>query len=102
MDLMRWTWGDMDVMTVLFRSPGHRGHTPPDAELDAVLDSIETTMDYNQRIELAHQAQVLLLQRMIIVPIQADWTLYALKASVRDFHGDHYGYILAGDIWFEK
>jgi peptide/nickel transport system substrate-binding protein len=102
MDLMRWTWGDMDVMTVLFRSPGHRGHILADAELDAVLDKIETTMDYTQRIELAHVTQTLLLKRMIIVPIQADWTLYALKASVRDFHGDHYGYIIPGDIWFEK
>jgi ABC-type oligopeptide transport system substrate-binding subunit len=99
---MRWTWGDMDVMTVLFRSPGHRGHILADAELDAVLDKIETTMDYTQRIELAHVTQTLLLKRMIIVPIQADWTLYALKASVRDFHGDHYGYIIPGDIWFEK
>lgn len=102
MDLMRWTWGDMDVMTVLFRSPGDRGHIPPDAELDKVLDSIETTMDPVQRIDLAHQAQVLLLQRMLIIPIQADWTMYALKASVRDFHGDHYGYIIPGDIWFQK
>jgi peptide/nickel transport system substrate-binding protein len=102
MDLMRWTWGDMDVLTVLFRSPGHRGHILPDAELDTVLDSIESTMDYDQRIELAHQAQILLLQKMIVVPIQADWTLYALKANVRDFHGDHYGYLLSGDVWFEK
>jgi peptide/nickel transport system substrate-binding protein len=102
MDLMRWGWGDMDVMTVLFRSPGDRGHIPPDAELDAVLDSIETTMDYDQRIDLAHQAQVLLLQRMIIIPIQSDWTMYALEASLRDFHSDHTGYIIPGDIWFQK
>ena len=102
MDLMRWGWGDMDVMTVLFRSPGDRGHIPPDAELDAVLDSIETTMDYDQRIDLAHQAQVLLLQRMVIIPIQSDWTMYALKASLRDFHSDHTGYIIPGDIWFQK
>jgi peptide/nickel transport system substrate-binding protein len=102
MDLMRWTWGDMDVMTVLFRSPGHRGHIPEDAELDPVLDAIETTMDYNQRIELAHQAQVLLLQRMIIVPIQADWTMFAIKANIQDFHFDHTGNIIPGDIWFKK
>jgi peptide/nickel transport system substrate-binding protein len=102
MDLMRWGWGDMDVMTVLFRSPGHRGHMPADAELDAVLDQIETTMDYDARLDIARQAQVLLLQRMVIIPIQSDWTLYALNASVRDFHGDHYGYVIPGDIWFEK
>jgi len=102
MDLMRWTWGDMDVLNVLFRSPGHRGHIPPDAEMDAVLDSIETTMNYDQRLAIARQAQVLLLQKMIVVPIQADWTLYAIKASIRDFHGDHYGYIIPGDVWFEK
>lgn len=102
MDLMRWTWGDMDVMTVLFRSPGHRGHAPEDPELDTVLDAIETTMDYQARIELARQAQIMLLERMIIIPIQADWTLYALKANIRGFHGDHYGYIIAGDIYFEK
>ena len=57
MDLMRWTWGDMDVMTVLFRSPGHRGHILEDVELDTVLDAIGTTMDYDQRLEIARQAQ---------------------------------------------
>jgi peptide/nickel transport system substrate-binding protein len=102
MDLMRWTWGDMDVMTVLFRSPGHTGHMVADTELDGVLDSIESTMDYDQRIQFAHQAQVLLLQKMIIVPIQADWTMYAIKANLRDFHFDHTGYIIPGDIWFQK
>ena len=102
MDLMRWGWGDMDVMTVLFRSPGHRGHMPEDAELDAVLDAIETTMDYEARLEIARVAQKMLLERMVIIPIQSDWTLYALDATVRDFHGDHYGYVIPGDIWFEK
>ena len=102
MDLMRWGWGDMDVMTVLFRSPGHRGHMPEDAELDAVLDAIETTMDYEARLEIARVAQKMLLERMVIIPIQSDWTLYALDATVQDFHGDHYGYVIPGDIWFEK
>jgi peptide/nickel transport system substrate-binding protein len=102
MDLMRWTWGDMDVMTVLFRSPGHTGHAPADAELDGVLDALETTMDYNQRIELAKQAQVLLLQKMIIVPVQADWMMFATKANLHDFHFDRTGNIIPGDIWFEK
>ena len=59
-------------------------------------------MNYDQRIELARQAQILLLERMTVIPIQADWTMYALKANVRDFHVDHYGYIIPGDIWFEK
>jgi ABC-type transport system substrate-binding protein len=101
MDLMRWTWGDMDVMKVLWRSPGDRGHIPADTELDKVLDSLDSTMDFNERLTLASQAQTLLLQKMIAVPIQADWTIYALKANVRDFHGDHYGYLLGGDIYFE-
>jgi peptide/nickel transport system substrate-binding protein len=92
----------MNVMTVLWRSPGHRGHSPEDAELDAVLDAIDTTMDLDQRIILASQAQTMLLERMEIIPIQADWTLYALKANVRDFHTDYFGYVIAGDVWFEK
>ena len=99
---MRWTWLDMDVMTVLFRSPGHTGHMPADAELDPVLDAIDSTMDFNQRIELAHQAQVILLQKMIIVPIQGDWTMFALKANIRDFHFDNTGNIIPSDIWFQK
>ena len=102
MDLMRWTWGDMNVMSVLWRSPGHRGHIPADAELDAVLEAIDTTMDLDQRLVLAAQAQQMLLERMLVIPIQADWTLYALKADVRDFHTDYFGYVIAGDVWFEK
>jgi peptide/nickel transport system substrate-binding protein len=101
MDLMRWTWGDVDVLSVLFRSPGHRGHLPEDAELDAVLDSLDTTMDYDQRIEIVKEAQRLLLQKMIVVPIQSDWSMYAIQANIMDFHTDH-TYIIPGDIWFQK
>ncbi len=100
--MIGWNWGDANVLKVLFRSPGHRGQIPPDPELDAVLDSLETTMDPVARNQIASQAQKLILERFLVTPIQCSWTMFAIQSTVMDFHYDHYGYLLPGDIWFQK
>ncbi len=100
--MIGWNWGDANVLKVLFRSPGHRGQIPPDPVLDPVLDSIDTTMDPAQRLKIASEAQKLILQRYLVTPIQCAWSMYAIQANIMDFHYDHYGYFLPGDIWFEQ
>jgi len=102
MDLMRWTWGDPVVMSDLFRSPGHRGHLPPDPEIDDVLDRCDTTMDPDLRAACASEAQRVLLEKMLAVPILTNWAMYVTRGEVRDYTIDFSGYLLPGDVWLEK
>ncbi len=102
MDLMRWGWNDPGVLTVLWRSPGYRGHMPADATQDALLDSLLTTMDPAKRAEIASQAQDMVLQNMVAVGIQADWTMVAVRANVQDYHLDFLGLPLMVDVWLSK
>ncbi len=67
-----------------------------------MLDSIDTTMDPTQRQEIASQAQKLILQRYLVTPIQCAWSMFAIQSNIQDFHYDHYGYILTGDIYFNQ
>ena len=102
MAVMNWDWSDQGVLNVLWRSPGYRGHLPPDPELDPVLDNLQSTMDPAKRLDYTKQAQQLLLQKMIAVPIQSNWTVNVLQSNVRDYHFDHLGYVVPGDIWLAK
>lgn len=102
MDLMNWNWDDAGVMAVLWRSPGYRGHMPEDAELDKVLDELQTTMDPAKRAEISKQAQQMLLEKMVVVPVQANWTIYALRSNVQDYHLDFFGMPLTCDICLSK
>ncbi len=102
MDLMNWNWDDPGVMNVLWRSPGYRGHIPPDPELDKVLDDLQSTLDPVKRAEISKEAQRLLLEKMIAVPIQSNWGITAIRSDVQDYHLDFFGMPLVGDIWLTK
>ncbi len=102
MDLMNWNWNDAGVMAVLWRTPGYRGHMPDDPELDKLLDDLQTTMDPVKRAEISKQAQQMLLEKMVAVPVQSNWTIYALRSNVQDYHLDFFGMPLMGDIWLSK
>jgi peptide/nickel transport system substrate-binding protein len=102
MDLMNWNWNDAGVMNVLWRSPGYRGHMPDDPELDKMLDDLQTTMDPVKRAEISKQVQQMLLEKMVAVPVQSNWTIYALRSNVQDYHLDFFGMPLMGDIWLSK
>lgn len=102
MDLMNWNWDDPGVMNVLWRSPGYRGHIPEDPEMDKVLDELQTTLDPVKRAEISKLAQQMLLERMIAVPIQSNWSISAINSKVQDFHLDFFGMPLVGDIWLSK
>jgi peptide/nickel transport system substrate-binding protein len=100
-DLMRWTWPEPNILSLLFKTPGWRElHT--DAELDALLERADTTMNAPRRLELVRQAQVLILQKATVIPILTDWAMTAATADVQGIHLDFYGAILFEDVWLRK
>ncbi len=102
MDMMRWSWSDAGVLNVLWRSPGYRGHMPADPELDTVLDQLMTTMDPVKRAEVSRQAQQMLLEKAVAVPLQSNWIISAVRSNVMDYHLDYFGMPLAVDMYLKK
>ncbi len=100
-DLMRWTWPEPNILSLLFKTPGWRElHSDP--ELDAILERADTTMDPARRLEVVKQAQVMILQKAIVIPILTDWAMTAATADVQGIHLDFYGGILFEDVWLRK
>ena len=61
-DLMRWTWPEPNILSLLFKTPGWR-QLYADSELDTVLDRADTTMNAARRLDMVKQAQVMILQK---------------------------------------
>jgi ABC-type transport system substrate-binding protein len=59
-------------------------------------------MDPAKRAEISSQAQALLLQNMVAVPLQANWIIYAVRSNVQDYHLDYMGLPLIVDTWLTK
>jgi peptide/nickel transport system substrate-binding protein len=100
-DLMRWTWPEPNILSLLFKTPGWR-ELYADSQLDALLERADTTMSPAQRLDVVKQAQIMLLQKATIIPILSDWYLTAAAAQVKGIHLDFYGGILFEDVWLSK
>jgi len=100
-DLMRWTWPEPNILSLLFKTPGWR-ELYTDSELDAILDRADTTMAPARRLEIVKQAQIMILQKAIVIPILTDWAMTAATADVQGIHLDFYGAILFEDVWLRK
>lgn len=98
MDLMRWTSSDANVLTVLFRAPGHRNATQPSARQDEILDRCNTLMDQAVRLSCIGEAQTALLETATIAPVLSDWFITITQANVVDFHLDYFNNVIPGDI----
>jgi peptide/nickel transport system substrate-binding protein len=101
MDLMRWTNRDPSILNGIYRSPGHREKTPAGA-YDEVLDRCNATIDPDARNECVKEAQILLMENYMSIPILSNWTMYAVQNFVKDYTIDFMGYLLPGDVWLDK
>lgn len=102
MDMMRWSEYDAVMLNALWRSPGYRGHMPENPALDKLLDDLQTAMDPDERAEISRQAQQMLLENMVVVPIQSNWVISVVRSNVQDYHLDFWGYPIMADIWLYK
>ena len=100
-DLMRWTFAEPVILSLLFKAPGWR-ELYVDPELDAVLDKADSTMNAPQRLEVVKQAQAMILQKAIVIPILTDWLMTAAQGYVEGVRLDYFGNIIYEDIWLKK
>jgi peptide/nickel transport system substrate-binding protein len=101
MDLMRWTNRDPSILNGIYRSPGHRNKTPA-GPYDEVLDRCNATTDPIDRVTCVKEAQKLLMENYMSIPILSNWNMFAVRSNVNDYTLDFLGYLLPGDVWLTK
>lgn len=103
-DLSTWsqTRADPDVLRTVYSSFYENQSflfDNADAELDALLGTLQTTTDAAARLEVSEQVQRLILERGYTVPLY-DLTQYtAHAAGVSGYHTDIEGKPLLVDVW---
>jgi peptide/nickel transport system substrate-binding protein len=99
-DLMRWTYPDPTILSLLFKTPGWV-KLYSDPALDVALNRADATLDPVKRVQYVKAAEVMILQKAVIVPILTDWLITGARAQVQGLHLDHFGGILYQDIWLK-
>jgi len=100
-DLMRWTSPDPNILTLMFKTPGWRKQMH-DSKLDALCDTMDTTLDPNQRLNAVHDVLKYLLDQAIVAPICVDWSLTAVHQYVKDYSLTVFGEARLWDVWIDK
>ena len=100
-DLMRWTYADPTILSLLFKTPGWE-KLFSDPSLDALLTRADSTLDPAKRVQVVKDAQVMILQKAVIVPILTDWLITGARAQVQGLHLDHFGALIYQDVWLTK
>ena len=98
MNYARWFYIDPIVLVRLFRHPGHRGKLPRLEGLEEALTGIEETLDPARRQVFISQAQKILLQNRVIVPLLTSHSIMVLQPGLENYVPDHLGFINPGDL----
>lgn len=102
-DLMRWTWPDPVILSLLFKTPGWKDlHSDP--TLDEMLIAAEQEMDAKARVEEIKKIQQYVLENAIVIPILTDWFISGMRKEVQGYHRNVLGFEgnTRADIWLEK
>lgn len=100
-DVMRWTWNEPVILSLLFKCPGWE-QLFCDEELDTMLIDAETEMDAAVRLEMVAEIQKYLLEQAVIVPLVSDWYISASVASMQGLRYDSTFGLTFEDVWFEE
>ncbi len=98
LDLMRWTWPDPTILSLLFKTPGWTGQSS-DPNLDTMLTKADGTLDPAARLEAVKAVQKKVYDLALIVPIVTDWIQVGAAKKVQGYKWDATGYTKYIDIW---
>lgn len=98
-DVMRWTWNEPVILSLLFKCPGWT-QLFCDEELDPMLVDAETEMDAAVRLEKVAEIQKYLLEEAVIVPLVSDWYLTASTSDIQGLRYDSTFGLTYEDVWF--
>ncbi len=97
-DVMRWTWNEPVILSLLFKCPGWK-ELFCDETLDEMLIAAETDMDPVSRVEKMKEIQQYILEQAIIIPFVTDWYITASAANVHGLRYDATFGLTYDDVW---
>ncbi len=100
-DVMRWSWNEPVILSLLFKCPGWK-ELFCDEALDAMLVSAETDMDPASRLVKVQEIQQYILEKAIIIPFVSDWYITASAANVQDLRYDATFGLTYDDVWISE
>ena len=100
-DVMRWSWNEPVILSLLFKCPGWK-ELFCDEALDALLVAAETDMDSATRLEKVKELQQYILEKAIIIPFVSDWYITASAASVNGLRYDATFGLNYEDVWISQ
>lgn len=100
-DVMRWTWNEPVILSLLFKCPGWQ-QLFCDEGLDEMLVAAETEMDGAARLEKVKEIQQYLLEQAVIVPLVSDWYISASTANLQGLRYDSTFGLTFEDVWFAE
>ena len=100
-DVMRWTWNEPVILSLLFKCPGWE-QLFCDEDLDTMLIEAETEMDAAARLEKVGEIQKYLLEQAVIVPLVSDWYISASVSSMQGLRYDSTFGLTFEDVWFAE
>ena len=100
-DVMRWTWNEPVILSLLFKCPGWK-ELFCDEALDAMLVAAETDMDPATRLDKVKEIQQYVLEKAIIIPLVSDWYITASAASVNGLRYDATFGLNYEDVWISQ
>jgi peptide/nickel transport system substrate-binding protein len=100
-DVMRWTWNEPVILSLLFKCPGWK-ELFCDETLDEMLIAAETEMDPVTRIEMVKEIQQYVLEQAIIIPFVTDWYITASTNDVQGLRYDATFGLTYDDVWLSQ
>ncbi|MFC9064930.1 ABC transporter substrate-binding protein [Streptomyces harbinensis] len=103
-DLTTWSQGraDVDVIRLVYGSSHPEMsmlYNHPDAELDALLDSLQSTVDPDERQAIGEAAQQRIIEQGYTIPVYDRFWSYGYGPSVGGFRADIEGKPLLNEVW---
>lgn len=100
-DVMRWTWNEPVILSLLFKCPGWK-ELFCDETLDPMLTAADTDMDPASRLEKVKELQKYILDQAVIIPFVSDWYITASAATVHDLRYDATFGLNYEDVWISQ
>ncbi len=100
-DVMRWTWNEPVILSLLFKCPGWK-ELFCDETLDTMLVAAETDMDPVTRIDKVKEIQQYVLEQAIIIPFVTDWYITASANTVHGLRYDATFGLTYEDVWLSQ
>lgn len=96
-NIMRWTWSDPVILSLLFKSPGWT-QMYSNKGVDAILAKADSTLDPAERMRYVKEAQIALLKDVAVIPLFTDWIFTVSRAQVEGLKMDAMGSLLYHDV----